>query len=85
MIYNIVVFVDLKDGVLDTAGKAVSKSLKNLGLSHQERSVRIGKTIKLLIEAENDAQVEKQVITMCETLFANPVIEQYRYEITKEA
>ncbi len=85
MIYNIVVFVQLKDGVLDTAGKAVSKSLTNLGFDHQERSVRIGKTIKLNIEANDQAQVEKQVISMCETLFANPVIEQYDYEITKEA
>ncbi len=85
MIYEIIVFVQLKDGVLDTAGKAVSKSLTNLGFDHQERSVRIGKTIKLKLEAENETQADQQASAMCETLFANPVIEQYHYEITKEA
>ena len=45
------------DALLDPQGKAVSQSMKNIGLSEIE-GVRIGKHIRLFIEADSKAAAE---------------------------
>lgn len=81
MLFDVKVQVELKNGVLDTAGKAVSKSLTAQGFNHVERSIRIGKTIRLQIEALSEAEAALEVEKMCEALFANAVIEQYEFSL----
>jgi phosphoribosylformylglycinamidine synthase len=73
------VYVTLKSGVLDPQGKAVERSLHSLGYTAVE-GVRMGKYLefKLAPSAENAAE---QVRDMCEKLLANPVIEDYSFEI----
>ncbi len=73
------VYVTLKPGVLDPAGKAVEGSLHALGFG-QVSGVRLGKYIELQLEC-SQADAEKRLLAMCETLLANPVIEDFRYEI----
>ncbi|RNA67185.1 phosphoribosylformylglycinamidine synthase subunit PurS [Alteribacter keqinensis] len=80
--YEIQVFVTLKEAVLDPQGKAVNHSLNQLGYSEVE-DVRIGKVLTLTMNGEKET-VEARVTEMCDKLLANPVIEDYRFEI-KEA
>jgi len=74
------IFVYLKEGVLDPQGKAVARSLHSLG--YQEvGDVRVGKYIEVSLEAPSRAAAEAKVREMCDKLLANPVIEDYRFEI----
>ena len=54
------IFVTLKNGVLDPQGKAVTNSMKNIGLAEID-GVRIGKHIRLFVEAANMAEAEQKV------------------------
>jgi phosphoribosylformylglycinamidine synthase len=78
--FQAVIYVTLKEGVLDPQGVAVKNSLQSLGYKGVE-DVRIGKRIDLVFQAENRAEAEKQVKEMCEKLLANPVIEQYQFTL----
>ncbi|NLI95658.1 MAG: phosphoribosylformylglycinamidine synthase subunit PurS [Synergistaceae bacterium] len=68
------ILVSLKEGVLDTQGKAVRMSLKNLGFESVEE-VRIGKSIVIVLSAESPAEANQYVESMCEELLVNPLIE----------
>ena len=71
-----VVHVGLKPGVLDPQGRAVQKSLHDLGFGEVE-DVRMGKVITL----ELGDSSEERVREMCEKLLANTVIESYRIDM----
>ena len=74
------VYVTLKKAVLDPQGKAVERSLHALG--YQEvRDVRMGKYFEVELEAASRQQAEARIREMCDKLLANPVIEDYRFEI----
>lgn len=78
-----IVYVDLKNGVLDPQGKAVSETLSRLGFNEVE-SARIGKRIELDLEdGLSKEKAEARVKEMCETLLANTVIERYTIELTE--
>lgn len=70
------VYVSLKPSLLDSAGRAVTGSLKKLGYEGVQQT-RIGK----LIELEMDSFDEATVHEMCQKLLANPVIEDYQFEV----
>jgi phosphoribosylformylglycinamidine synthase PurS subunit len=72
--------ITLKPTLLDAQGRAVSGALKNLGYDNVEQ-VRIGRYIELSISASQD--IDAQVREMCGKLLANPVIEDYSYEVVK--
>jgi len=77
---RIKIFVRLKEGVLDPQGKAVERSLHSLG--YQEvRDVRVGKYIEISLDAPSRPAAEARIREMCDKLLANPVIEDYRFEI----
>ena len=78
------VFVTLKEGVLDPQGKAVQNSLHSLGFG-AVRDVRVGKYLELQLDADGAEDAEEQARRMCEKLLANPVIEDYRFEIAGTA
>ena len=67
--------------ILDPQGKAVTGSMKNLGLDGIG-NVRIGKHITLEIEAENETIANEKVTTACEKLLANLIMEYYDFELT---
>ena len=73
------VYVTLKPSLLDAQGKVVQSALQQLGYAGVEE-VRIGKYVEMTVQGgpELDAQVKE----MCAKLLANPVIEDYRYEVT---
>ena len=66
--------------LLDPQGKAVSASMKNIGLA-EIKNVRIGKHITLEIEAENkDIAIEK-ITEACKKLLANQIMEAFDFTI----
>jgi phosphoribosylformylglycinamidine synthase len=77
------IFVSLKNGVLDPHGKAIERSLHTLGYG-EVREVRAGKFLELDLEAASRETAEARIREMCDKLLANPVIEDYRYEIVDE-
>ncbi|KXK12436.1 MAG: phosphoribosylformylglycinamidine synthase subunit PurS [Fimbriimonadaceae bacterium] len=70
------VFVTLKPSLLDSAGRTVADALQKLGFD-EVQGARMGKLIVL----DLDRFEESQVRSMCEKLLANPVIEDYRFEV----
>ncbi len=72
------VYVKLKPSLLDSAGKTVAGSLTKLGFDEVE-GARIGK----LVELQVDPYDEERVKAMCEKLLANPVIEDYSFEVVE--
>jgi phosphoribosylformylglycinamidine synthase len=75
------IYVTLRPSVLDPAGTAVESGLKQLGYQEVEK-VRIGKYIELTLSAEDEVQAREQLDFMCDRLLANPVIENYCFELT---
>lgn len=74
------VFVTLKAGVLDPAGKAVEKSLHTLGFP-EAHGVRLGKYVELQLEETDRARAKARVEEMCKKLLANTVVENFRVEV----
>jgi len=78
---NVRVFVTPKQGILDPQGAAVERSLPNLGFEGVS-GVRIGKIIDLTIDGAGSAEAARvEVDDMCRKLLANPIIEDYTFEI----
>ena len=75
-----IIYIGLKPGVLDPQGRAISRSLNDLGFEEVTKA-RQGKTIELDLTGEDVAAAETRVKEMCEKLLANTVIESYRVEI----
>jgi phosphoribosylformylglycinamidine synthase PurS subunit len=78
--YSARIYVTLRPSVLDPAGTAVQSGLAHMGYSNVEQ-VRIGKYVELTLEADNEAAATEQLDRMCDQLLANPVIENYRFEL----
>jgi phosphoribosylformylglycinamidine synthase len=74
------IFVSLKKGVLDPQGKAIERSLHAFGYN-EVQDVRAGKFLELEVDATSRESAEARVREMCDKLLANPVIEDYRFEI----
>jgi phosphoribosylformylglycinamidine synthase len=66
--------------LLDPQGKAVTGSMKNLGLP-EIQNVRIGKHITLEIEADSKDAAKSKVDEACKKLLANQIMEFYEFEI----
>ncbi len=66
--------------ILDPQGKAVTGSMKNLGLQ-EIQNVRVGKHISLEIEAENENIANLKVDEACRKLLANLIMESYEFEL----
>lgn len=80
--YKVRLFVTLKEGVLDPQGSATEKALNTLGYEGVEQ-VRVGKYIELLVAAKERGEAEAMVRSMAEKVLSNPVIENFRYELTE--
>jgi len=76
------IFVTLKDGVVDPQGITIKGALESLGYEGIA-SVRLGKYIQMELNAKDKKEAEKSIEEMCQKLLANPVIENYRYEISE--
>lgn len=77
-----VVYVQLKDGVLDPQGLTIKNALENMGYQGI-KEVRSGKTFEITFQSEQNAKPEELVDEICRKLLTNPVIEKYKFEIKK--
>ena len=66
--------------MLDPGGTAVQSGLRQMGYENVEQ-VRIGKYIELTLSAPDENSAREQVERMCAQLLANPVIENYRFDL----
>ncbi len=78
--YHAQIYVTLRPSVLDPAGVAVQSGLSHLGYDNVEQ-VRIGKYVELTITAANEDEAKASLDRICDELLANPVIENYRFEL----
>lgn len=69
--------------LLDPQGKAVTNSMKNIGLEEIE-NVRIGRHITLEIEAPSEADANAKVELACKKLLANQIMEGYHFTLTAQ-
>lgn len=74
------VYVTLKPSVNDPQGLAIAGGLRSMGYSSVE-SVRAGKYLEVRINEAVRAAAEEKVQEMCRRLLANPVIEDFRYDL----
>jgi len=71
-----------KKEILDPQGKAVTGSMKNLGLS-EIQNVRIGKHVSLEIDAADEETARTKVETACKNLLANLIMESFTFTVTE--
>jgi phosphoribosylformylglycinamidine synthase PurS subunit len=80
---NVRVTITPKQGILDPQGATVERALPALGFQGVS-DVRIGKFIELTIDPPDGATTEQLRATveeMCRRLLANPIIEDYTFEL----
>ena len=78
--YEVRIEVGHRPGILDPQGGVIERALPALGYGNVNH-VRVGKSIRLTIEAADEASARAQLDEMCRRLLANPVIEDYTIEI----
>ena len=71
--------VNLKLGHSDPEGETTKQSLSEL--NYMVHSVNVGKVYDIVLEAKSLAEAKKKVDEMCRRLLANPVKDNYRFEI----
>ena len=74
------IYVTLKSTVNDPQGRTVLGGLKSLGFA-SVADVRAGKYLEVTIQGVDRPQAEELVAQMCDKLLANPVIEEYRFDL----
>ncbi len=78
-----VVYVKLKEGVLDPQGLTIKKALEKLGYQNV-KEVRSGKFFEVVFEADGSTQKSLKFLTeISDKLLANPVIEKFEIEVLK--
>jgi phosphoribosylformylglycinamidine synthase len=74
------VYITLKPTVNDPQGLTIKGALHNLGFASVE-DVRAGKYIEVRIDENDFHKAKVQMNEMCRKLLANPVIENYRFDL----
>lgn len=69
--------------MLDPAGEAVCRSLKELGHASAAQ-VRIGKAIDVWVETRDAEEARRTLDRMASELLSNPVTETYEIELLKD-
>ena len=83
MRYVATLHVRVRSEVRDPQGEAVAGALRSLGIDVSQ--VRTGKEIVVTFDAAVEAAAADAVRTMGSELLANPVIEDYEYEMKELA
>ncbi len=76
------VVVTLKPSLLDAQGRVVQDALHSMGYANVGQ-VRIGKYMELEVTANGKGDLNSEIKEMCDRLLANPVIENYTFEVVE--
>lgn len=83
MRYRASLLIYLKEGVLDTQGRAILRSLHDLGYG-EVQDVRVGKYLRITLEAADESAARRQAEAMCSDLLVNDLIEEYSLVVEEE-
>ncbi len=72
--------VTLRPSILDPQGKAVGHAIRALGIT-AVRDVRMGKFIEMTVDGKSREEARAATEEVCRRLLANPVMEDYVYEL----
>jgi phosphoribosylformylglycinamidine synthase PurS subunit len=70
------------DALLDPQGKAVTNSMKSVGLPEID-GVRIGRHVRLFVEAASQSEAESKVEEACKRILSNQIMESFHYTVTE--
>lgn len=74
------VYIRPRTDILDPQGDAVARALRDLGFAAAS-DVRIGRYIRLSVQAEGEQEARAKLDEMCAKLLANPVTEDYEVRV----
>lgn len=82
--FKATVIVRRRPKILDPQGKAAEQGAKLLGFNNV-KNTRIGKYIEFFVNLTDKSEAEREVIEYCEKLLANPIMEDYEYNLEEVA
>lgn len=74
--------ITLRKSILDPQGNAVEHAVSALGIK-SIRNVRMGKYIEFNVDCDSEVDAQQATEDVCKKLLANPVMEDYHFEIKK--
>lgn len=78
--YKAKVLIKRRPSILDPQGKAVEKGAQHLGLKNISHT-RIDKYIEFIVDVDDQKTAEEEVNLYCTKLLANPIMEDYEFEL----
>jgi len=76
------IFIKRRRTILDPQGKAVELGIKSLGFQNVS-NVRVDKFIELEINEEDETKAKEEIDKICDSLLANPHLEDYFFELER--
>jgi phosphoribosylformylglycinamidine synthase len=83
MHYHVYIATERKEAILDPQGKAAHHALDSLGMP-EVADVRIGKFIRLAVDADSKEKAQAIAEESSKKLLANPIMETFRVIEIKE-
>ncbi len=80
--YRSKIRITLRPSILDPQGKAVGHAIETLGIP-AVRGVRMGKYVEMTVDGSSEEEARRVTEEVCKKLLANPVMEDYAFEIEK--
>ena len=77
------VYITLKPSVNDPQGLTIQGGLRQLGFE-SVADVRVGKYMEIRVDESAESEARERVSEMCRQLLANPVIEDFRFDLERE-
>ena len=74
--------ITLRPSILDPQGKAVEHAVASLGIASVS-GVRMGKYIELKVNEQTEEAARKTTEDVCRKLLANPVMEDFSFELSR--
>ena len=81
MKFDVLVDVRLRGGIADPAGATIERALPALGYDDVV-GVTVGKTVRFVIEATDEAEATRRSEDLCASFLTNPVIEDATVTVT---
>ncbi|MCX5657128.1 MAG: phosphoribosylformylglycinamidine synthase subunit PurS [Candidatus Omnitrophica bacterium] len=75
--------VTLKRTVADPQGLTVKHALESLGYKNLGE-VRVGRLVVVDLNSKDKEKARQEIEEMCKKLLANPIVEDYRFELKGE-
>jgi len=79
--YGVHVEVSGLEGIADPEGQTIERALPALGFTGVE-SVHVGKVVRFVLDAPDEASARSTAEQMCARLLANPVIERAEVSVS---